>query len=301
MTDAWRAHRAHLVNLAYQMLGDIGNAEDMVQEAFVRFSRTSPGAIDDERGWLTVVTGRLCLDFLRSARVRREAPHHAADIERNASLLGGVSPDPADRVTLDDAVSGALALVLDQLTPGERVAFILHDMFGVPFDTIGEMTGRAAGTCRQLARRARGKFAAADLDAETAAGAGRRDVVDRFITACAGGDLQALAAVLDPSVWGVGTVLADPVPPAQVNHGPSDVAANLMRYLGPGTTLVSTPGRRPTLLAFADKRLFAVVTLTVQNGRVIKIEATADPAARFGPTPTERVSSAADGSSSAQP
>lgn len=283
MTTAWRAHRAYLVNLAYQMLGDIGNAEDMVQEAFVRLYAAEPGAIDDERGWLTVVTGRLCLDFLRSARVRRESPAPAEDLDRS-SLLSRVSPDPADRVTLDDAVSHALIEVLGRLNPGERVAFILHDAFGVPFDAIGHMTGRPAASCRQLARRARAKLAGADLGAAAAfdAGADHRDVIDRFITACAGGDLQALAAVLDPSVWGVGRVLADPMPPPQINHGPADVSANLMRYLGTDVTLVSAPGSRPTLLAFASRRLFAVIALTLRDGRVLAIEATADPIARFG-------------------
>jgi RNA polymerase sigma-70 factor, ECF subfamily len=286
--DTWRAHRAHLVNLAYQMLRDVGSAEDMVQEAFLRFSAAPPGEIDDERAWLTVVTGRLCLDFLRSARVRRESTGWADDgTDRAAPLFSRSDADPADRVTLDDAVSRALTEVLNRLSPGERVAFILHDLFAVPFETIAEMTGRPTAGCRQLARRARAKLARGDLDAEIGAGAVHQEVVDRFITACAGGDLHALAAVLDPSVWGVGTVLADPAPARQVNHGPTDVATNLMRYVGTGATLVSVPGSRPTLLAFADRRLFAVITLTVRDGRVLTIEATADPAARFGKTPTD--------------
>lgn len=283
MAEAWRSHRAYLVNIAYQMLGDVGDAEDMVQEAFVRF-HAFPGDIDDARGWLTVVTGRLCLDLLRSARVRRESPGTADDIERSAMWHGRPTVDPADRVTLDDAVSHALDEILRQLSPGERVAFILHDVFAVPFDTIGEMTGRPAPSCRQLARRARAKLARADPRAAIDVGANSREVIDRFITACAGGDLHALATVLDPSVWGVGTVLADPAPPQQVNHGPTDVATNLMRYLGTGATLVSIPGPRPTLLAFADRRLFAVITLTLRDGRVLSIEAIADPAARFGGT-----------------
>ncbi len=282
MAGAWRSHRAYLVNLAYQMLGDVGDAEDMVQEAFVRLQATSPGAIDDERGWLTVVTGRLCLDFLRSARVRRESPVPVDDTGGSAPLHGQTSPDPADRITLDDAVSRALSEVLRRLSPGERVAFVLHDVFAVPFDTIGEMTGRPSASCRQLARRARTKLARADQQTAIAARADHRDVIDRFITACAGGDLRGLASVLDPSVWGVGTVLVDPAPPQQINHGPTDVAANLMRYLGPDTTLVSVPGERPTLLAFADRRLFAVISLTLRDGRIITLEAVADPAARFG-------------------
>ena len=286
MTDAWRSHRAYLVNLAYQMLGDVGNAEDMVQEAFVRF-HASPGDIDDARAWLTVVTGRLCLDLLRSARVRRESLGAADDIEPRASLDSRSTVDPADRVTLDDAVSRALSEVLRRLSPGERVAFILHDVFAVPFDTIGEMTGRPIPSCRQLARRARAKLTRADLRDAIYAGADHREVIDGFITACTGGDLHKLAAVLDPSVWGVGTVLADPAPLQQVNHGQTDVAENLMRYLGTGATLVSVPSERPTLLAFADRRLFAVITLMLRDGRILAIEAIADPAARFGTTSTD--------------
>ena len=105
-------------------------------------------------------------------------------------------------------------------------------------------------------------------------------VTEKFITACANGDVDDLAAVLDPTVWGVGTVLVDPAPPPQINHGPHDVAVNLMRYLGPGVTVVSGPAGQPVLLAFAERRLFAVIVLTVRDGLVIKIEATADPLAR---------------------
>ncbi len=107
-------------------------------------------------------------------------------------------------------------------------------------------------------------------------------VTEKFITACAHGDLQSLAAVLDPTVWGVGTVLAEPAPPPQINHGPPAVATNLLRYLGPGDTLVTGPVGQPVVLAFVERRLFAVIVLTVRDGLVTKIEATADPVARFG-------------------
>ena len=153
--DAWRHHRAYLVNLAYQMLGDIGGAEDVVQEAFVRLTRAEDVEIDEVRGWLTVVTSRLCLDHLGSARVRYERPGDV-EVEAVSHRL-----EPADRITLDDEVRTALLEVLRRLGPGERVAFVLHDVFGVPFDTIAETVGRPAGTCRQLARRARTKITAA--------------------------------------------------------------------------------------------------------------------------------------------
>jgi RNA polymerase sigma-70 factor (ECF subfamily) len=274
LSAAWHDHRAYLVNLAYQMLGDIGEAEDVAQEAFLRLSRTD--GIDDVRGWLTVVAGRLCLDQLRSARARLETP---LPPDRDVA----VAQDPADRVTLDDEVSHALMETLRRLSPGERVAFVLHDVFALPFDEIAETVGRPVGTCRQLARRARAKFTeAAPRPTEVARGEHQR-VTEAFIAACSNGDLKALAAVLDPAVWGVGTVLADPTPPPQVNHGPHDVATNLLRYLGPGATVVTGAPGEPVLLAFAEGRLFAVVVLTIRDGRILKIEATADPSARFAP------------------
>jgi RNA polymerase sigma-70 factor, ECF subfamily len=283
IAEVWRHHRPYLVNLAYQMLGDVGDAEDVAQEAFLRLSRTDVSTIEDVRAWLTVVAGRLCLDQVRSARARYERPD---DIGAEAVTLnqpGRLSP--ADRVTLDDEVRTALLEVLRRLSPGERVSFVLHDVFGVPFDAIAETVGRPVGTCRQLARRARAKIALAQPKPGEASAAGvsmaeHQLVTEKFITACANGDLQALVEVLDPTVWGVGTVLADPAPPPQINHGPHDVAANLLRYLGPGATVVSGPAGQPVLLAFAERRLFAVIVLTIGDHLVTKIEATADPSAR---------------------
>jgi RNA polymerase sigma-70 factor (ECF subfamily) len=275
ITAAWRRHRPYLVNVAYQMLGDIGDAEDVAQEAFLRLSRVEPGEIDDVRAWLTVVAGRLCLDQVRSARARYE---RSEDVGSEAAALNQSGrPDPADRVTLDDEVRTALLEVLRRLSPGERVSFVLHDVFGVPFDAIAETVGRPVGTCRQLARRARAKFTLAQPKPSDVPTAEHQLVTEKFITACAGGDLAGLAAVLDPTVWGVGMLLGDPVPPPQINHGPHDVAVNLLRYLGPGVTVVSGPVGQPVLLAFAERRLFAVIVLTIDGQLVTKIEATADP------------------------
>ena len=283
ITEAWRRHRPYLINLAYQMLGDVGDAEDVAQEAFLRLSRADLNEIEDIRAWLTVVAGRLCLDQVRSARARYERPGElGAEV---AALNQSRRLGPADRVTLDDEVRTALLEVLRRLSPGERVSFVLHDVFGVPFDAIAETVGRPVGTCRQLARRARTKFAMAQPaqpKPEDVPVAEHQLVTEKFITACANGDLQALAAVLDPTVWGVGTVLADPAPPPQINHGPHDVAVNVLRYLGPGATVVSGPAGQPVLLAFAERRLFAVIVLTVRDRLVTKIEATADPSARTG-------------------
>ncbi|GAB3009829.1 RNA polymerase sigma factor SigI [Mycobacterium bourgelatii] len=282
--EAWRLHRPYLVNLGYQIVGDVGDAEDAVQEAFLRLSRADTDQIDDVRGWLTVVTSRLCLDQVRSARVRYERPSADADAAVAGRPRSADPADPADRITLDDEVGAALREVLRRLSPGERVAFVLHDVFGVPFDSIAQTVGRPVGTCRQLARRARAKFSAAQPTFNEVAPSEHQLVTEKFITACANGDIAALTAVLDPAVWGIGTVLADPAPPPQINHGPHAVATNLLRYLSPGVTLVSGPAGVPVLLAFADRRLFAVVVLTIRGGLVCKLEATADPAARAAAT-----------------
>jgi RNA polymerase sigma-70 factor (ECF subfamily) len=271
---AWRDHRPYLVNLVYQMLGDIGEAEDVAQEAFLRLSRTDLAEIGDIRGWLTVVAGRLCLDQLRSARARHERP-----VQVDPDDVSSAEPDPADRITLDDEVRAAMLEVLQRLSPGERVAFVLHDVFGMPFEEIAETVGRPAGTCRQLARRARGRFTAAAPTATDVADAEHRLVTETFISACANGDLETLTAVLDPAVWGVGTVLGEGAPPPAVNHGPDEVGRNLLRYLGHGATLVNGPIGEPVLLAYVNRRLFAVIVLTVRDNLIHKIEASVDATA----------------------
>jgi RNA polymerase sigma-70 factor, ECF subfamily len=198
--EVWRTSRAYLVDLAFRMLGDVGAAEDVVQEAFVRLARTQPGEIEEERGWLTVVTGRLCLDEIRSARSRHEQTQETAVLE---SLAQPSPADPADRITLDDSVRTALYVVLERLSPAERVAFVLHDVFQLPFEAIAETLGRPVPTCRQLARRARQKIAAGPARVNDVPPAEHRLVTEKFITACANGDFDALLAVLHPHVWGV--------------------------------------------------------------------------------------------------
>jgi RNA polymerase sigma-70 factor, ECF subfamily len=272
---AWRSHRPYLVNLAYQMLGDVGGAEDVAQEAFLRLARTDATQIDDVRAWLTVVAGRLCLDQMRSARARHEHPDESGALD----VVATPDLEPADRATLDDEVRTALLEVLRRLSPGERVAFVLHDVFQLPFEEIAETVGRPVGTCRQLARRARAKFSDASPRLVDVSDVEHQLVAEKFITACANGDLQALTAVLDPAVWGVGTVLGDGAPPPQVNHGPQGVAVNLLRYLGRGATLVSGPAGQPVLLAFMERRLFAVLVFTLRDNLILKIEASVDPSA----------------------
>ncbi|MBI3692025.1 MAG: RNA polymerase sigma factor SigI [Mycolicibacterium aromaticivorans] len=278
-----RAHRPYLINLAYQMVGDVGDAEDIVQEAFLRMLQTDLNNIDDPRGWLTVVSSRLCLDHVRSARHRRVTTAEPEQMERQTPLHHSAMPDPGERVTLDDEVHDALFEVLARLSPAERVAFVLHDVFRLPFDDIAQTVGRPVATCRQLARRARTKIHAAAPLAAPVDDTEHHLVTEKFIAACAGGDLAALTEVLAPDVWGVGTVLADPAPPPQVNHGRLAVGENLLRYLT-DATLVSGPVGRPVVLAFSERRLFAVVVLTIRDCVVAKIEATADPSARITPS-----------------
>src|SRR5215472_12300870 len=158
VSDAYQAHRPYLIDLAFRMLGDLGAAEDVVQDAFSRLMGAEAGEIEDYRGWLIVVTSRLCLDQIRSARTRRERAHDAAEIEFIAPPQSGLT-DPADRVTLDDRVRIALLVMLQRLSPAERVVFVLHEVFSVPFDAIAATVGRSGPACRQLARRARQKIA----------------------------------------------------------------------------------------------------------------------------------------------
>jgi RNA polymerase sigma-70 factor, ECF subfamily len=276
--QAWQTNRPYLVNLAYGMLGDVGAAEDAVQEAFARFSTADHGGIQDARGWLTVVTSRICLDQIGSARVRRERAVDASTIEFAQSA--GRAPDPADRVTLDDEVRSALLVVLERLTPAERVVFVLHDIFQTPFDSIATTVGRPAATCRQLARRARLKVAGAvATDSGDVDVAAHRAVADQFIEAVSRGDIDALVPLLDPDVWGDADM--GPLDPrtGKVNRGFRKVSRNLLRWFGPHTTLVSDPfGDRTEVRAFVDRRLYATIHLTVEDGKVARLHVMADPA-----------------------
>jgi RNA polymerase sigma-70 factor (ECF subfamily) len=284
LAEAYHTHRPYVLNLAYQMLGDIGAAEDVAQEAFLRLARTGPGEVANLRGWLTVVAGRLCLDHVSLTRVWRECPGDPGDVaafEASPPLNQSPSPDPSDRVTLDDEIREALLRVLGLLSPGERVAFVLHDIFQVPFASIADTVGRPVATCRQLARRARIKVVAATPQPTDVTDTELHRVTETFITACANGDTQALVAVLDPSVWGAATILADPTPPPQINHGPLAVATNLLRYLGPSVTLVNAPVGQPVLFGFLNRQLFVTIALTMREHRVTKIEVTVDAATRI--------------------
>lgn len=283
ISQAYQVHRPYLVDLAFRMLADVGAAEDVVQEAFSRLLGADLGEIEDCRGWLIVVTSRLCLDQIRSARARRERVHDAAEIEFVAPPESGLA-DPADRVTFDDRVRIALLVMVQRLSPAERVAFVLHDVFSVPFDTIAETVGRSAPACRQLARRARQKIAAGQASLSPAglgpvvAASEHRAITEKFLTACATGDIDGLLEVLDPHAWGEfvlgpGATRAEPVV-----TGAERVAGNLVRFWGEGATMVSLPGGGPlTLLGFVDRKLTAVLALNARGERIQSVQVIADP------------------------
>jgi RNA polymerase sigma-70 factor (ECF subfamily) len=276
----WREQRPFLVDLAFRMLGNIGDAEDVVQEAFARLLRVDPAAIDDQRAWLVVVVSRLCLDVLRSARARREThPDPEADPFGQRPSSDRV-PDPADRITLDDSIRLALYVVLEQLNPAERAVFVLHEVFRYPFDTIASIVGRPADTCRKAASRARHRI-------QAATGPGRfavepeehRQLAERFIAACAGGELDGLKRLLSADV--VGQVeLGAGAPPAPVLSGRDQVARNLLRHLGggAGVVLVSQPVNGwPGALAFKEGRLHAVLVMEARHGLIADIHAIRNP------------------------
>jgi len=277
IVQAYRDHRPYLIDLAFRMLGDIGAAEDAVQDAFTRLLGADVGEIEDERGWLIVVTSRLCLDRIRSARARRERPHDSAEIEFVAPPAAGGLADPADRVTLDDSVSLALLVVLQRLSPAERVVFVLHDIFSMPFPVVAQTVGRTAPACRQLARRARQKIAEGEPGTRAGvASAEHRLVTEKFIAACANGDLDGLLAVLAPDAWG-DIDLGPDGPAREVVHGAAQIAANLLRFWGPAT-LVSQPlAGQPALLGFRDRDLAGVLVLGMRGELIESVHVIADP------------------------
>ncbi|QFU89162.1 sigma-70 family RNA polymerase sigma factor [Amycolatopsis sp. YIM 10] len=187
-------HRAHLTAVAYRMLGSRAEAEDAVQEAWMRLSRSDPGGVVNLGGWLTTVVGRVCLNALQSRRSRREDPLGEQDTEPAEARERG----PEQEAVETDSVGLALLVVLDTLTPAERLAFVLHDLFAVPFDEIAPIVDRTPAAARQLASRARRRVRGAPApDAEQAR---KREIIDAFLAASRGGDFGALLAVLDPDV-----------------------------------------------------------------------------------------------------
>ena len=189
LAERFETHRAHLRAVAYRMLGSADEADDAVQEAWIRLSRADAGRVDNLAGWLTTVVARVCLDMLRSRKSRREEPlslHHVA------------GNDPEHEVLLADSVGLAMLVVLETLAPAERVAFVLHDLFGLPFDEIAPIVGRTPSAARQLASRGRRRVRGADP--ATGDLTLHREIVDAFLAASRGGDYEGLLAMLDPDV-----------------------------------------------------------------------------------------------------
>jgi RNA polymerase sigma-70 factor (ECF subfamily) len=272
VSDAWRANRAYLVDLAFRMLGDVGAAEDVVQEAFFRLLQAPVGAINDERGWLIVVTSRLCLDHMKSASSRRERPQDMS--EHGYRDRPSSSVDPADRVTLDDEVRLALLIVLERLSPAERVVFVLHDIFQVPYDAIATTVGSRAPTCRQLAHRARRKVSESRMGSGGVEPAQHQLVTRAFIEACSTGNLDALLGVLDRDVSGEVDARS-----GVVVVGADRVGRNILRHWGrPGTVLVAQPVcGQPAVLAFVNRRLVGLLALSIRDDRITKIHVLVRP------------------------
>jgi RNA polymerase sigma factor (sigma-70 family) len=197
LAERFEEHRPHLRTVAYRMLGSANETDDAVQEAWIRLSRANGTEVDNLGGWLTTVVGRVCLDMLRARRSRPEVP--AGDELPEPVVVLDDSENPEQQALLADSVGLALLVVLDTLTPGERLAFVLHDMFAVPFDEIAVIVDRSPEAARQLASRARRRVQGAEqrTDADLTR---QRGIIDRFLAAARGGDFDTLLAVLDPDV-----------------------------------------------------------------------------------------------------
>ncbi len=276
---AWRNNRRYLLDLAYRMLGSISEAEDIVQEAFVRLVRTDLDEIHDVRGWLVVVVSRLCLDQLRSARSQRET-YVGPWLPEPLIQPPGEASDPAERVTLDDSVRMALLVVLERLTPAERAAFVLHDLFRFSFEEVARIVGRSPQACRQLASRARRHIGQQTDPARFEVDPAQlRRVAARFIRASSDGDLGALMDVLDPDVIGWtdgGGVVAAPREPVA---GRRPVAERFLRFVRDfGVTLVAMPvNGEPGALAVRDGRLVAVIAFETRGGLITRVHGIANP------------------------
>jgi RNA polymerase sigma-70 factor, ECF subfamily len=277
LAERFEEYRTHLRAAAYRMLGSLSEADDAVQESWLRLSRSDTRGVGNLSGWLTAVVARICLDMLRSRKSRREEPLGARLPDPIVSREEGL--DPEHEALVADSVGLALLVVFERLAPAERVAFVLHDMFAVPFDAIAPIVGRSPDATRQLASRARRRVQGAapspDVDLTR-----QRAVVDAFLAASRGGDFEALLAVLDPEV----VLRADrgAVPPgaSRVVCGARAVAeqaltfSRLAGFVQPALVngaagLVSwLPGGRP----------LAVMGFTVTRGKILAIDILADPA-----------------------
>jgi RNA polymerase sigma-70 factor (ECF subfamily) len=276
LAERFEETRIHLRGVAYRMLGSLSEADDAVQEAWLRLSRSDTSGVENLSGWLTTVVARVCLDMLRSRQSRREEPLDPQTTGPLASPESGT--DPEQEAILADSVGLALLVVLATLAPAERVAFVLHDLFAVPFEEIAAIVGRSPAATRQLASRARrrvqgeGRRHDADL-------AGQRGVVDTFLAAFRGGNLDALLAVLDPDL----VVRADHA--AAASGAPQEVRGARTWAQGALAFSRALRGAEPALvdgavgLLMAPRgRLSRVLLFTFTDGKIARIDVVADPA-----------------------
>jgi RNA polymerase sigma factor (sigma-70 family) len=267
LAERFEQHRAHLTRVAYRMLGSASEAEDAVQEAWLRLSRTDAGSVANLGGWLTTAVARVCLDELRARRAR--------NAEHVLEPVVEIDEGPEEEAMLADSVGVALLVVLETLTPAERLAFVLHDMFAVPFDEIAEILDRTPDAARQLAsrarRRVRGGARASDVDIRR-----QRELVDAFLAASRAGDFEALVAVLHPDV--VFRLRGRYVRPVSA-HGAEEVARTVLTRGRPFARFA-----RPALvngeagvIVGRRKRPFSVVAFTVVGDRIASIDVIARP------------------------
>jgi RNA polymerase sigma factor (sigma-70 family) len=276
LAEQFEANRPHLRAAAYRMLGSLSEADDAVQEAWLRLSRADTSGVKNLGGWLTTVVARVCLDMLRARKARREVPLGARVPDPIVSRAGGGGPEY--EALLADSVGLALLVVLETLAPAERLAFVLHDMFAVPFDEIAAIVGRTPAAARQLASRARRRVqgAAPVPDADLTR---QREVVDAFLAAARGGDFDALLAVLDPDVVLRGDRGAVPAGASREVRGARAVAEQALAFsqLGQFAQPVLVNGAAGVVVA-PGGRPFSVVGFTVSRGKIVEIDVLADPA-----------------------
>ncbi|MDQ3789874.1 MAG: sigma-70 family RNA polymerase sigma factor [Actinomycetota bacterium] len=270
VADAFEQQRGRLVAIAYRMLGSRADAEDAVQEAWLRLARQDTAAIENLTAWLTTVVGRICVDMLRSRNTRPEVPYE----ERLPEIVVTEDAEPEEDSLLAESVGLALLVVLDTLRPAERLAFVLHDMFGVPFDEIARIVGKSADATKMLASRARRKVR--DTHRPTDGPRRQRAVVDAFLDAARKGDFQGLLEVLDPDVAWRGHTPRGVV----VRQGATAVASLVQR--GAYAKVTARPALvngEPGVIAWdSNGSPMAVMACTVSNGRIVDILSVTDPA-----------------------
>jgi RNA polymerase sigma-70 factor, ECF subfamily len=275
LTQAFQAHRAHLRAVAYRMLGSLTEADDAVQETWLRLARSDTSDVRNLGGWLTTVTSRVCLDLLRARAARREDPLEVHVPDPIVSRADGV--DPEQQALLADSIGLALFVVLDTLSPTERLAFVLHDIFAVPFEQIGPILDRSPAAAKQLASRARHRLrgAAPMPDADHAQ---QRELLDAFLAAARDGDFDRLLAVLAPDVVLRADAGDGPIGPSQVVRGARAVAGQALRFAPiAGHAQPALVNGSPGLVAAPRGRAIAVMGVTVRDGKIAEIDILADP------------------------